>query len=268
MMVENSMAAMVQALGLEGGGVVSIVGAGGKTSLMFRLAHEFRDRREPVLTTTTTKIMLPKKEQCRHVVLTPSVQSLVDQAEALLKKSFHLCAASPTKPGQKGKITGFNPDCIEKLRHCGLFRWILVEADGAAQKPLKVPAPHEPVIPDCSSWVIGVIGLTAIGKPLGPQWVFRHERYSAITGLAQGAPVTEDSVVRAALHSKGLFKGSPQRAEKILFFNAAEQAQHQLTGRRLAEKMRVLQANHDIRRAIVGSPLNVWAESDRWDFCH
>jgi len=250
------MTTLYQTLGLEGGGVVSIVGAGGKTSLMFRVAHELRDRREPVLTTTTTKIMMPTATQCRHVILATSVPALVDRAAELLKKSCHLCAASPREPEHEGKIIGFRPDCITDIWRCGIFRWIIVEADGALQKPLKVPAAHEPVIPASSSWVIGVVGLTAIGKPLSSEWVFRHERYAAITGLALGRPVTVDSLVTAILHPEGLFKGSPPRAEKVIFLNAVGKPRLQAMGGRLAQKTLAQAAGQNIRRVVVGSPLN------------
>ena len=46
------------ALKLDEGGVVSFVGAGGKTSLMFSLARELSKVGESVLTTTTTKIQI------------------------------------------------------------------------------------------------------------------------------------------------------------------------------------------------------------------
>ncbi|MCK7504559.1 MAG: hypothetical protein MZV70_11045 [Desulfobacterales bacterium] len=50
---------MCDALLLHGGGVVSLVGAGGKTSLMYRLARELAGTGQAVLTTTTTRIYPP-----------------------------------------------------------------------------------------------------------------------------------------------------------------------------------------------------------------
>ena len=57
------MTSLGQALMLGDGGVISLVGAGGKTSLMFKLAHELSKTGEPVLTTTTTKIFEPGPDQ-------------------------------------------------------------------------------------------------------------------------------------------------------------------------------------------------------------
>ncbi|MBF0106499.1 MAG: hypothetical protein HQM16_14380 [Deltaproteobacteria bacterium] len=51
---------------------VYLVGGGGKTTLMFRLAHLLRDEGRTVITTTTTKILYPTPHQCRAVVLKES----------------------------------------------------------------------------------------------------------------------------------------------------------------------------------------------------
>ena len=65
---------------LRGGGVVSLVGAGGKTSLMFKLARELSTAGETVLTTTTTKIYTPSPQQSPWVITSESVTNILDQA--------------------------------------------------------------------------------------------------------------------------------------------------------------------------------------------
>ncbi|HHL35476.1 MAG TPA: hypothetical protein ENJ30_14040, partial [Desulfobulbaceae bacterium] len=49
--------------------VISIVGAGGKTSLMFLLAHGFQQQSLQVITTTTTRIRVPASRQSKNVIL-------------------------------------------------------------------------------------------------------------------------------------------------------------------------------------------------------
>jgi probable selenium-dependent hydroxylase accessory protein YqeC len=259
------MTTLCQALALKGNGVVSIVGAGGKTSLMFSLAHEISGFGESVLTTTTTKIMMPNRDQSSHVILTTSIRSLADDARELLKENLHLSAASPCVPNHPGKIAGFPAVFIDKVNQTGLFKWVIVEADGAAQKPLKAPAEHEPVIPDSSNWVIGVVGLVSIGKPLNAEWVFRHDRYASITGLPQGMPVTPSSVVTAVTHPEGIFKGCPPQARKILFLNMAGKNHRLEGGKIIAEKMFEIGKTHDFNRIIIGSPLEAKAVAEQ--FC-
>ena len=81
---------------------------------------------------------------------------------------------------------------------------------------------HEPVIPESSAFVIGTVGLDAIGKPLDDRYVFRPQEYSRITGLTAGSPVTTESVVNAVLAPDGMLKGSPPMSKRIVFLNKAE----------------------------------------------
>ena len=203
------------------GGVISLVGAGGKTTLMFRMARELAAAGETVLTTTTTRIYRPGGEQSREVVVAAPSDALADLAVRLRKGRRHVTAAAGYRP-ESGKLVGFSPSTLDAIRESGLFRWILVEADGAAHRPLKAPAAHEPVIPSCTDWVIGVVGLDAVGKPMTSRWVFRPERFSALTGLSVGGPVTSEAVAAALLHPDGILKGLPPKAARCVFLNKAE----------------------------------------------
>jgi len=49
--------------------VISIVGGGGKTSLMFLLAHAFEEKGLRVVSTTTTRILLPTLQQSAGMFL-------------------------------------------------------------------------------------------------------------------------------------------------------------------------------------------------------
>ena len=75
------MVSLRQGLALGRKGVISLVGAGGKTSLMFRLAHELAASGETVLTTTTTKILRPTAEQSKHIVISDSPVDILKKAK-------------------------------------------------------------------------------------------------------------------------------------------------------------------------------------------
>ncbi|MEA3230780.1 MAG: putative selenium-dependent hydroxylase accessory protein YqeC, partial [Thermodesulfobacteriota bacterium] len=76
------------------GGVISLVGAGGKTSLMFRIAREVSNAGESVLTTTTTRIMWPDKKQSSEIFLAATPKLVIEKASVLIKNNLHLTAAS------------------------------------------------------------------------------------------------------------------------------------------------------------------------------
>ncbi|MDP2663369.1 MAG: selenium cofactor biosynthesis protein YqeC, partial [Dehalococcoidia bacterium] len=216
-----SKASLFDSLRLRGGGVISIVGAGGKTTLMERLARDIQERGETVLVTTTTKILMPSGGPADQVVIARKAGDVLKQARLLLSKYRRLTAAR-SYLSQQDKLVGFPVEEIIELEQGDLFRWILVEADGARHLPLKAPGPHEPVIPPSSHYVIAVAGLEAIGRPLTDEWVFRSRIFSEITGLPPGAGVTAQAVAVALSHEAGIMKGCPAGARRSVFLNKAE----------------------------------------------
>lgn len=216
------MVSLCDAFRLRGEGVVSLVGGGGKTTLMFQLAHELASRGNTVLTTTTTKIFKPAPGMTGGVVIAEDLSKLLEGIGGQTSAGvLHLTAAAGESASQN-KLLGFPPRLIDAVHGTRLFQWILVEADGAAGRSLKAPASHEPVIPESSAFVIAVVGLDAVGKPLDDRYVFRPQDYSKITGLAAGSPVTAESLVNAVLAPDGLLKGSPPMSKRIVFLNKAE----------------------------------------------
>ncbi len=201
---------------------------------MFSMAHELSIAGESVLTTTTTKILMPSKDQSPHVILSDSVDEVLDKSRDLIRKNLHISAASGRTGTSVEKLTGFDPRVIDEISKAGVFRWILVEADGAAGKPLKAPASHEPVIPNSSSLLIGIIGLHCIGKPLNEKWVFRQKHFAKVTGLKAEEPVTEESVAVALMVKNGIMKNCPPHAKKAVFLNLADNKKLMESGRKIA----------------------------------
>ncbi len=240
-----------EALMLEGQGVVSLVGAGGKTTLMYKLAHEIAKKGEPVLTTTTTKIVAPVEDQSSCLILSDSAETLVSKAKDLLHKhNLHITAAADQQQEEE-KLIGLPPDTIDAIYETKLFRWIIVEADGAARKPLKAPAEHEPVIPETTSRVVGIVGLSGVGKPLTDKWIHRPERFEEIAGLAAGATVTEAAVGDIFIHEKGIFKGTPTHALRVAFLNQADIPGAREVGKTIARLLRGIERT-GLKRIVIG----------------
>lgn len=200
-----------------GPGIVCLVGGGGKTSLLYALGEDMAEAGNQVLCTTTTKMRRPDSRGLLPVMLESDSGSLV------LPSGGAMFAARRSPPGgDPGKVYGYSAAEVDALAERGLAAWIFAEADGAAGRPIKAPAEHEPVIPAGTSVVIGVIGLSCLSRPLTPERVFRAERFAAVTGLAPGAPVTPEAVATLVLHPSGLFKNSPAAAARLLFCNQSD----------------------------------------------
>lgn len=244
------MTSLRQALLLGDRGVISLVGAGGKTSLMFKLAHELSLTGDSVLTTTTTKIYEPRPDQSPCLIVSDSIAELLDEAQRLIDRHRHITMAR-NRLTDEGKLVGIAPDAVDAIWKRDLFRWIVVEADGAAGRPLKAPADHEPVIPACTHCVVGVSGLSGIGRPLTDQWVFRSDRFAEVTGIQHNSLVTETAVADVFTHPDGLFKNASAQARRIVFLNQADTSKNYATGQHIA-RLLTEKVNTGLKRIVIG----------------
>ena len=170
-----------EALGVRPG-VTSVIGSGGKTSLLAALARELPGT---VVLTTTTHI-LPFAD----VPLVTSADA--DDVRTALAESRVVCVGSQAE--KNGKLV--TPELgIEAL--ASLADYVLVEADGARRLPLKAHAPWEPVIPSCSARTILVLGASGLGHPVREK-VHRPELFCELAGRAGDDLATPELVARAA----------------------------------------------------------------------
>jgi len=151
--------------------VFSFVGSGGKTTLAQNLASFFNEKEERVLLTTTTKIFSPDRKQV-PVVLQAETEEFFKTLQKAFSCSSQVYAGEDEK---EGKILGIKPCQIKKILNQNLADRIIVEADGARGLPFKFPRLNEPVLPDPPGVIFLVVGVWALGKPLGPENCHRWE---------------------------------------------------------------------------------------------
>ncbi len=191
------------------------MGGGGKTSLLYALAKENPFGR--VLCTTTTHMMDPRLGAHPFTrVIIPCRDRL-----PLPRKEGDICfAAKGREPGRREKVKGGLPLLFDAAGGGITWPLVVVEADGAARRPLKAPASHEPALPRETSILVGCIGLDVLGKPLNARWVHRPEKFSEITGLPLNADPIEGRHLAALIcHKEGLFKSCPAQARRFVFLN-------------------------------------------------
>jgi probable selenium-dependent hydroxylase accessory protein YqeC len=215
--VEKSVNALRAALSLAAREHIALVGAGGKTSLLFTLAEELTRAGKRVITSTTTKIWHHQVMKAPCVVYTDTLHSWRDRVKEGLVEVGHVFVGRCVL--ESGKVDGINPYTSDRLFGDLEVDYLLLEADGAAGLPAKAPAAHEPVIPASATLVVAMIGLESVNRPLSSEVVFRLDEMKKITGLAMSMPLTTTALSRLFLHPKGLFKGSPRLARRIPFLN-------------------------------------------------
>ena len=160
-------------------GVTAVIGSGGKTSLLRRLAAEAPGT---VLLCTTTHI----RPFAEYPLLTDAAAETVLQA---LTSERILCVGTPC---ENGKLTAPRLP-METL--AALADYMLVEADGSRQMPLKAHAAHEPVIPPEANQTILVLGASGFGKPIAAA-AHRPALYAEKLGVTQDTIVTPELAAR------------------------------------------------------------------------
>ncbi len=119
-----------------------------------------------------------------------------------------------------------------------LFDLVLIEADGAAAKPLKGWSSTEPVIPLFTTKTIGVLDIETIGRIIDAALVHRLEIFTGLTGGKTGDAVTIEHLARVVSHSEGLFTGA--QGTKILYINKVESAVDRCNVNRLRARLKNL----------------------------
>jgi probable selenium-dependent hydroxylase accessory protein YqeC len=111
---------------------------------------------------------------------------------------------------------------------------VLVEADGARGRSLKVPAEHEPVVPASARLLVVVCALDVLGAVLDEERVHRLDRVLDAAGALAGDTVGEDTVVRALGAAGGYPGHAPPSGQSAVFFNKAEDPGRQAAAGRMA----------------------------------
>ena len=133
----------------------------------------------------------------------------------------------------------------------GVYLRAVVEADGAAGRPVKAPRENEPVIPTTTSLVVAILGTDGMGKQLNDENVFQPERVSKITGIPVGEKLTDEAMAILMTHSEGIFKGAPPSSRVVAFLNKVDLPDGVTKAKNIAKK--VLDKKHQkIERIILG----------------
>lgn len=218
---------LCEALNVQPGNVVAFVGAGGKTSALFRLAAELVERGLRVVSTTTTRMADSER------LLAPASLTIdrLGELASTLSMTQHVFVYHRSD-AEQGKVLGIDPRRAADL--ADLADVVLIEADGARRLPLKGPFPHEPVIPESATLVVPVAGLDAIGGPLDDAHVYGAENIMQHLGAPQPPGVVVDGRLLGSVlaHEQLGLKGLPDGARVAVLLNkytsqreaAAEQA--------------------------------------------
>lgn len=168
--METTSGNLASALKIEPG-ITAIIGSGGKSTLLKTLGLELMRAGGRVLLCTTTHMFpiagVPWDGSNRRLDAAPWKPGAAHVPGCTCKvcagmSRGSICQAGVLDP-ETGKLSAPAEPLGELARR---FNYVLAEADGSKQLPLKAHAAWEPVIPAATANVVWVVGASGLGKPI------------------------------------------------------------------------------------------------------
>lgn len=173
--------------------IISVVGSGGKTTLIKQLSSRYRSEGKTVLVTTTTHMFIEE-----DTLLTDDAEKII----GVLQETGYAMAGIP----EGIKIKALSRETFDTV--CAWADVVLVEADGSKRLPLKYPNASEPVIPKNTDQILVVCGLNAIGQK-AKDVCHRLELVKACLGIEEDTVISAEHVQK--LVTEGYLKPLRQK---------------------------------------------------------
>ncbi|MCK8827290.1 selenium cofactor biosynthesis protein YqeC [Natroniella acetigena] len=228
---------LVETLEIKEGEVISLIGAGGKTTTMFKLANELRelDNRK-VVTTTTTKISKPSVTDIDKLLVSKNLDFLLSEIMSLPAQLITVAK----EVINEDKLNSINPKWIDELKESNISNInIIVEADGAARKDFKIPAQYEPVIPKSTDLLLAVVGSRIINQKLTTENLHRASLIESINPKFKlNQPVTVGLITKILLSKSGYDLLAKQKYHRVIpILNQVDQEDRYHFALEVAEKL-------------------------------
>ncbi len=192
--------------------VISLVGGGGKSTLLEYLARCFAARGMRTAIMTTTRMACPA-----HVCA-----DMTDCRACWARGEYAACG----RRTENGKFRAPDDALLKALME--ETDVLIVEADGSHRLACKAPAEHEPVILPESDIVIGVMGLEVMGCAVG-EVCHRPQYVCALLGCEMEHLLTEADMAQILVSQSGTRKNVGAR-DYYVVLNKCDDAQRRRHG--------------------------------------
>lgn len=230
--------------------VISIVGAGGKTSTMYDLAEELAAKGARVLMTTSTHIAKPEQYKMAVMPKLSDLDAWMHGRDSTVLGQNMADAGNHTGENRSARSAGDlilaagkqaeGPNNAWKLampedlgkeavmeQLLTQFDVILIEADGSKRLPLKVPSETEPVLIPQTGLVIACAGLTAGGKTFGDT-CFRFASHGSWLHRNAENLIGAEDMALILMDERGSRKGVDGRYYRVLLNQADTETEQKL----------------------------------------
>jgi probable selenium-dependent hydroxylase accessory protein YqeC len=196
---------------------VSIMGAGGKSTLMNRLADELIVRGCTVVLSSTTNYHRPQSLQSEQILLTGEVPEWPEKLEALARRWNRLLVLHHELGD--AMVKGIDVAAVRTIHEHIPDAIVIVKTDGARKRWFKAPNHSEPVVPPWSQLCITVVNREILGQPLTEALVHRPQRVAELTGLHVGDPITPRAVGTVLTHPDTYAQKTPSGTRRVVYIS-------------------------------------------------
>lgn len=201
--------------------IITIVGAGGKTSLMYSASSLLR-KHYKVLITTTTHIYVPDNNLYDKIIMLTHFEN--KNYHSILQNNKNGVYVIGSHIVNNSKIKGLTFDMLDKITP--YFDIVIIEGDGSKEKSLKGWNDSEPVIYSKTTKTIGVVDISSIGIDINEENIHRVGKFLSIINDDLAKTVQPKHLNKVILNKNGLFKF--YKGEKILFINKVENTNNRI----------------------------------------
>jgi len=217
---------LITALRLHDSPKLALIGAGGKSTAMFRLAKEMLESRRQKNQISTVILFSIFRLLPEHACLADLHIAGIDESDILpLFRDLPTGIIALTGATDDHDLTTYqNTEFINHIHSLTeKFRLpLFLELDRSNQRSLKAPDVNEPIIPDWVDHTVVFAGLNALGKPITTDWVYKPEIIADITNQQIGSAVTESTISTILNYFKNSSTSAHDKSPRICILNQAD----------------------------------------------
>ncbi|KAB1196848.1 MULTISPECIES: selenium cofactor biosynthesis protein YqeC [Haloferax] len=199
---------LADALGIGPDDLVSVVGAGGKKSLIYRLARSVDG-----VVTSTVRIPI-FDDEVTDVAVTD------DPETAVTERHTRPLGVVPERE-RTDRYSGYDPTTVDAVGRA-TDDVVLTKADGARSRWLKAPGENEPQIPHSTDLVCPVASVRVVGESLSEEHVHRPKLVATVTGRDIGEELSAWDVAAVLASDSGGMKAVPETARVVPVLNMVD----------------------------------------------
>ncbi len=192
------------------GSCIALLGGGGKTALLHKLADEYAKYYPTVLQTSLTKTAFHSSDN-------PLILNEIDLDKLHSLKFERNPLFIIGEKITNEKLKGISETDLDKLRHH--FDITIFECDGARNKPLKAHTEYDPIVPEFATHTIIIVGADVVNTRISDGLVHRPELFCKTWKVKTDFQLNIDFIVKVLTSKKGYFSKLTNNVKISYFVN-------------------------------------------------